>query len=388
MRSRSTRGLPRSNRSKTGWSKTVFGGAGVKLVYALMAGLFASNVAMGLALFWSPDIAALLDHQQDNAYGVYEDRITQLRLEVDRLHSRQYARAGDINLQMQDLMQQQELLSEQHEYVRTLANMAEQLGLETEAVVPPRRPEIFSTSSTLLDGVGGPDPVAAVAGELDRMQVETLDALTALSDAAESSTREILSEMNRIGLDPQIEIDATALGGPFEPSAGELGASPHIAAANAVIEALARYELVRDTALQAPVHRPLAGTLSISSSFGTRTDPFNGRSAFHSGLDFRGARGTDVLAAGAGKVVFAGRNGGYGNMVDIEHINGLVTRYGHMSRIAVREGQTVSVGDIIGYIGSTGRSTGPHLHFEVRRDDQAVDPGIYLSAGRRLASLI
>jgi len=379
VRKKSSRRHLRSSRPRAG-----LGGAGIKLVYALIAGLFASNVAMGLVLFWSPEVAGLLERQQTRDVSAYEDRIAQLRLEVDRLHSRQYARAGDINLQLQDLVQQQDLLSEQQQYVRTLADMASQLGLETAPAKVPG-PEAALTG---LPPAGVEDPIGAFAVQVERMQTETLGALVALGDAAEQSTRRILTEMNRIGLDPEIQTGTAALGGPFEPAAEGLAASAHIVAANAVVEALARYQLARDAVLEAPVHRPLAGALSISSRYGNRTDPFNGRTAYHSGIDFRAASGTDILAPGAGKVIFAGRNGGYGNMIDIQHAGGIVTRYGHLSRIEVRVGQTVEVGEVIGRVGSTGRSTGPHLHFEVRRHDQAVDPGAFLSAGRRLAELI
>lgn len=367
--------------------KSVFGGAGVKLVYMLFAFLLASNVATGLALYWSSDITALLDRQHSGELMLYQDKIAQLRLEVDRLHSRQYARAGDINLQLQDLMQQQDLLAEQQQYVKTLAGMAAELGLETSAIAPTQGPQIL-TPGPALGQVPGEQSVDAVAAEIERMQSETLGALSSLTQSAERSTREILSEMNRIGLDPAIEIDGSALGGPFVPADEDRTASVHIVAANAVIQALARYELAREAVLSAPVHRPLLGSHGISSGFGRRNDPFSGRSAFHSGIDFRAAMGTEIHAAGAGKIIFAGRHGGYGNMIDIDHGDGIVTRYGHLSRIEVRVGQMVNVGDAIGAVGSTGRSTGPHLHFEVRRDDQAVDPGLFLGAGRRLAELI
>ena len=374
---------PRRHHHAPKHSKPLFGGAGIKLVYALIGGLFATNVATGIVLLWSPDIAVLLDRQQTRDISAYESRITQLRLEVDRLHSRQYARAGDINLQLQDLMQQQELLAEQQEYVRTLATMAERLGIDTADVTLPSAPQLPSAP----DLTGDP-AVDAVAGQISSMQSETLGALSALTDAADQGTNQILSEMNRIGLEPEIRFDASALGGPYEPGIDDSGASAHIVAANAVIAAFARFELARDAVRDAPVHRPLLGTLSISSNFGNRPDPFNGRTAYHSGIDFRSPSGTDVLAAGAGRVVFAGRNAGYGNMIDIDHGDGIVTRYSHLSAIGVREGQMIDVGDIIGNVGSTGRSTGPHLHFEVRRNDEAVDPGVFLAAGRRLASLI
>ena len=119
---------------------------------------------------------------------------------------------------------------------------------------------------------------------------------------------------------------------------------------------------------------------SITSGFGYRRDPFNGRAALHSGIDFKGAMGSPIFAAAEGRVTFAGRKGGYGNAVEVTHSNGLLTRYAHLSRIDVRPGQMVAAGATLGGLGSTGRSTGPHLHFEVRINDRAVNPRPFLEA--------
>jgi murein DD-endopeptidase MepM/ murein hydrolase activator NlpD len=113
---------------------------------------------------------------------------------------------------------------------------------------------------------------------------------------------------------------------------------------------------------------------SESSGYGWREDPVNKRPKFHHGTDYRGKPGTPVLAAGNGVVVFARRNGSYGNVIFVDHGGGIITRYAHLSRIEVREGALVSAGDRIGRVGSTGRTTGPHLHFEVRLDGRDVDP--------------
>jgi murein DD-endopeptidase MepM/ murein hydrolase activator NlpD len=117
-----------------------------------------------------------------------------------------------------------------------------------------------------------------------------------------------------------------------------------------------------------------------------RMDPFVKGPAIHSGLDIRGDMGEPVRATAAGKVETAGWNGGYGNMVEIDHGNQFSTRYGHLSAIGVKVGQMVKVGDVIGRIGSTGRSTGPHLHYETRINDEAVDPQKFLRAGVRLGA--
>jgi len=111
-----------------------------------------------------------------------------------------------------------------------------------------------------------------------------------------------------------------------------------------------------------------------SSGFGWRDDPIRHNRSFHSGTDFRGQPGTTVLAAGDGIVVFCGRLGGYGNAVDIDHGGGVVTRYAHLRRIATKKDAVITAGEPIGQVGSTGRTTGPHLHFEVRLDGSPVSP--------------
>ena len=123
----------------------------------------------------------------------------------------------------------------------------------------------------------------------------------------------------------------------------------------------------------APARRDL-----ISSGFGYRRDPFNRRAAMHKGLDFRGAVGTPIYSAAKGRVSFVGWKGGYGKTIEITHGNGLMTRYAHMSKFDAKVGDQVNAGKTIGAIGSTGRSTGPHLHFEVRINGRAVNPRTFL----------
>ena len=123
-----------------------------------------------------------------------------------------------------------------------------------------------------------------------------------------------------------------------------------------------------------PYRKPVVGDVEFTSGFGVRTDPFLGRPAMHTGLDFRAAQGDPVRATANGKVASAGWAGGYGRMVEIDHGNGLSTRYGHLSEIDVRVGDPVKIGQVIGAVGSTGRSTSPHLHYETRLDGEAVNP--------------
>jgi murein DD-endopeptidase MepM/ murein hydrolase activator NlpD len=120
-----------------------------------------------------------------------------------------------------------------------------------------------------------------------------------------------------------------------------------------------------------------------SSTYGTRIDPFTGRSHFHSGVDFNGPRGSDVLTVADGVVAFSGRHPGYGNMVDIDHGNGYVTRYAHNQENLVKEGDRVRAGDLVGKMGSTGRSTGTHVHIEVIQNGRTVNPHPFLRQARQ-----
>ena len=120
----------------------------------------------------------------------------------------------------------------------------------------------------------------------------------------------------------------------------------------------------------------------LSSYFGMRTDPFTGRLAFHSGIDFAGRLNSDIIAVAAGVVTFAGPRNGYGNLVEINHGNGYSTRYGHSRKLLVKVGDTVKKGQVIAKMGSTGRSTGPHVHFEVLKNGHAIDPKRFIQASR------
>jgi murein DD-endopeptidase MepM/ murein hydrolase activator NlpD len=123
-------------------------------------------------------------------------------------------------------------------------------------------------------------------------------------------------------------------------------------------------------------------TPSVSSGFGARIDPFNEQLAFHSGVDLSGPKGADVRATGSGVVVFAGSRGAYGNTVEIDHGYGIRTRYGHLAKIVAVPGTQVDKGAVIGRLGSTGRSTGPHVHYEVWYDRDVRDPEKFIKAGR------
>lgn len=124
--------------------------------------------------------------------------------------------------------------------------------------------------------------------------------------------------------------------------------------------------------------------LTFTSNFGIRSDPFRGTARMHAGVDICGPVGTPIYATADGVIAHAERMGGYGNMVEVDHGKGIATRYGHMSRILVEAGTRVQRGQLIGLMGSTGRSTGSHLHYEVRIDGHAVNPAPFLTTGNYL----
>ena len=139
-----------------------------------------------------------------------------------------------------------------------------------------------------------------------------------------------------------------------------------------------------NTLVTVPVRKPVTGEIDLSSPFGVRMDPFVHEAAMHTGLDFRGDIGEPIHATAAGTVTIAGWTGGYGKMVEIDHGNGLATRFGHLSEIDVNVGEKIRIGEVVGKLGSTGRSTGPHLHYETRINGEPVNPQKFLDAGDKL----
>ena len=361
--------------------------------YAGFAALVATNIVTLVGFLMAPDIAKLFSGPNTSVLTAYEDRVSQLRLEVDRLQSRHYAQAGDINLQLQELAQQQEVLVEQHQYVKQLADKAAALGIDSGAPATPDAgddvaPPPASTPAP-TDGDAGAQ-VAAVAASVNAMMNDSRQALVALSDEASAKTDRILGALETVGIEPKMpEGEPLAEGGPLLPPVDGAADTPSLVDdANNVALALDRFQAAKNAANVAPVHKPVATLARISSTFGNRKDPFTGRLAFHSGLDFAAPQGTTVVSAGKGVVSFVGQINGYGNVVEVTHPDGLITRYGHLSAFIAKQGDAVDTGTPIARVGSTGRSTGPHLHFEVRRAEDAVDPAQYLNAGKVLQKIL
>jgi len=180
-----------------------------------------------------------------------------------------------------------------------------------------------------------------------------------------------------------------ALGGPESGSVGRGAVVPDLSAMIDQFDRSLDFRSTQFSALESvllgrqlsqdvrPSGRPVVAGY-ISSYFGERMDPFNGEEAFHKGVDFAGDSGADVLAVAQGVVTWAGQREGYGVLVEVNHGNGYITRYGHNSRALVTAGDTVQRGQAVAVVGSTGRSTGPHVHFEVLKDGRQIDPMAFI----------
>ena len=230
--------------------------------------------------------------------------------------------------------------------------------------------------------------LARLEMSLDGVEGKQRTALNVLEESYNSKMRRMRGVFADLGLDMAEMEKATPKGGvggpfvPFKPASTDAFDRQlfRITVARAQIERLSR------TLSLVPYRKPVIGEIELSSGFGVRSDPFLGRPAMHTGLDFRASTGDPVRVTANGTVTSAGWSGGYGRMIEVDHGNGLSTRYGHLSEILVKVGDNVKIGQVIGAVGSTGRSTGPHLHYETRIDGDAVDPQKFLRAGVRLTS--
>ena len=219
-------------------------------------------------------------------------------------------------------------------------------------------------------------PEAKGLAEIEARQLAFAERLTRFADAR---ARRAEAAMRKLNLDPRLLSRETqeSMGGPFEALLG--GGDDIDPRFERLGLSLARMTVLERALDGIPQVVP-ASIQSITSGFGYRRDPFNGHAAMHAGIDFKGPIGSPIYAAADGRVTFAGVRSGYGNAIEITHGNGMLTRYAHLSRIDVKVGQAVAAGSTIGGLGNTGRSTGPHLHFEVRINDRAVNPRPFLEA--------
>lgn len=350
----------------------------------------------------------------------YEDRIATLRAQVDRVTSRQLLDQQVVEEKVEKLLEQQVALASRHGRLDALLDRAQAAGaLPESGTLPTIKPGEPNKQARLTGGAAAIESLLGVgkaaetkkttalgyvpltdtvADRADRLfshmtlslkdiEQSQIDRIQQLTSGATETAEEISGILLRNG----IPLDTAAptlpeegIGGPY---VAPQSASPFNSSLNELDAALTRLETMRDTAKRMPFANPAPGK-DITSRFGNRPDPFLGGLAMHAGIDFRSPVGGEIRSSGAGKITAAGPAGGYGNMVEIDHGLGLTTRYGHMSRVLVKVGDEVASGDVIGLSGNTGRSTGPHLHYEVRRNGEALDPMRFLNTGMKLTTLI
>jgi hypothetical protein len=261
---------------------------------------------------------------------------------------------------------------------------------DREARLESRAPTIASVQPNQFAKIQGVDNVLVrLQASLDQVEGRQIAALNAVEDGMESRVRRMRGVFSDLGLDmAQLEAATprSGMGGPFVPVKLPPNAGAFERQFSRINITRAQVERLNRTLALVPYRKPVIGEIEFTSGFGIRSDPFLGRPAMHTGLDFRAATGDPVRATANGKVASSGWAGGYGRMVEIDHGNGLSTRYGHLSEISVKVGDQIKIGQVIGAVGSTGRSTGPHLHYETRIDGEAVDPQKFLRAGVRLSA--
>lgn len=241
------------------------------------------------------------------------------------------------------------------------------------AAMLPREGDV-ATARALLPG--SRDGLLEPFHKLESEQLAFVDKATY---AAEARLRDTQSLVRRLGLDPERLMAASSFegsGGPYLPVRAPADAEPRF---KGLFLSWKKLHALENALVVIPSYMPVK-SFSYTSGFGVRYDPFTSMSAMHAGVDMAGKLGEPIYAAASGTVGVAGWSGAYGNCVEVEHGKGLATRYGHLSAILVRPGQVIHQGDVIARMGSTGRSTGTHLHFEVRIDGRAVNPRPYLDA--------
>lgn len=221
---------------------------------------------------------------------------------------------------------------------------------------------------------------AAIA-PLKRVEQTQAGQAAAVRKLAERRLSLAKAEIRRLGLRPdRIVRKASAMGGPLieansAEAVADLKADQQF---RSLFMTWKKLDNLEQGVIAIPSVQPVQ-TLQFTSNFGIRSDPFRGTAAMHAGVDIPGPTGTPIYATADGIVSHAGRRGGYGNLVEVNHGKGIATRYGHLSRILVADNTRVTRGQLIGLMGSTGRSTGPHLHYEVRIDGHAVNPVPFLT---------
>jgi hypothetical protein len=367
------------------------------------------------------DVLTRLITRQAEMQFAYEDRIAEMRAQVDRVTSRQLLDQEQFEQKLDHVLRRQAILESRAAVLGGVSDPTATGSVRGHSQAPasanarqgPVRPKPSPISDTIrflapierearlesrpLPSAEGRVVASAKAGgvegtlarlqtSLDRVESAQAASLNAMEEHYDTRARRMRGVLADLVVDVGKSSTAQGVGGPFVSVKPSVGSSferqlYRIKLARAQIDRLSQ------TLVTVPVRKPLAGEIEPTSGFGIRMDPFLGVPAMHTGQDIRAASGDPVFATAAGVVTIAGWHGGYGRLIEVRHGNGIATRYGHLSQILVSVGQKISIGQTIGRVGSTGRSTGPHLHYETRIDGEAVNPLKFLRAGVRLGAL-
>ncbi len=386
----------------------------------VLLGIWSAATATYFA-FRDDVLTRLIARQAEMQYA-YEDRIAELRAKVDRTTSRQLLDQEQFDQKLDQIMRRQTALESRATALGAIPDAAATGSTRPPArgaaadtpssgtpkpspisdtvifVAPPdrearlesRAPTTIKAQPNQFAKAQGVDSVLVrLQTSLDGVERRQMAALSAVEDGMESRVRRMRGVFTDLGLNlAQLEAATprSAMGGPFVPVKLSADAGAFERQLHRINVTRSQMQRLNATLTLVPFRKPVIGAVEFTSGFGVRSDPFLGRPAMHTGLDFRAATDDPVRATANGKVTSSGWMGGYGRMVEVDHGNGLSTRYGHLSEIHVKVGDVVKIGQVIGAVGSTGRSTGPHLHYETRIDGDAVDPQKFLRAGVRLSS--
>ncbi len=346
-------------------------------------------------------LKGLIARQAEQQYA-YEDRIAELRAQIDRTTSRQLLDQEQFEQKLNDLLRRQAALESRATALSGISDPVTTGSLRSStgsndpksigdslltphpldrgtALEPDRAPTNKQPGKEADIGT----KLGRIEASLDRVDRRETAVLAQLQARYEGKARKMRGVLAQLGL----KLDANppaGIGGPFVPVPLPSESQSFERALTRVNIARAYADKLSATLVSVPVREPVTGEIDFSSPFGVRVDPFLHVPAMHTGIDFRGTYGEPIHATAAGTVTSAGWSGGYGQMVEVDHGNGLATRYGHLSEIDVKVGQSIRIGQVVGRLGSTGRSTGPHLHYETRVDGEAVDPQRFLKAGATL----
>jgi len=328
------------------------------------------------------------NNQADAVLAAKQAELARMQSQLVAMKTETAALKGDVAARAEVLEARQAFLAALLSGKRDMAKLAKMLPRQVEGnavatvrdLVAPTKGKRGRNNFAVAQVVAAPLGAQLVEpfNKLESQQLAFVDKATG---AAEAKLRDTQALIRRLGLDPSRFVassdwngNALAVGGPYVPVS--LKAEPRF---KDLFLSWKKLNTLQSAVAAIPAYMPVKD-YRYTSGYGFRYDPFNGGGAMHAGVDMAGAMGEPVYASANGTVLQAGRSGGYGNLVELAHGKGIDTRYGHLSAINVKPGERVKQGQLIGRMGSTGRSTGTHLHYEVRIDGRAVNPRPFLDA--------